>query len=136
MNKQEILEILSHAGRPELSVPQEKKQAILQNAFIAPYLQSLECEAEKFRGKPIAALPYSYFKLFHENGDRWYYEDSEVGYFPRRGRLAAFAVLAWLYGREEDIKELTDVIWAICDEYTWSVPAHLKTESYTTQLED
>ena len=136
MNQQEILRILSCAGKPDLSVPESKKQAIIRNKVIAPYLQSLTAEAEKFRGTAIPALPYSYFKLFHETGDRWYYEDSERGYFPRRGRLAAFAVLAWLYGKEEDCHELEDIIWAICDEYTWSVPAHVKAEAYTTQLED
>lgn len=135
MTKQEILSAL-RGGQHDLSLPADAQQKVLDNAWIKPYLDSVKEAAESFRGKPIPSIPYSCFKLFHETGDRWMFEDSEVGYFPRRGRLAAFAVLSWLYGREEDLRELEDTIWAICDEYTWSVAAHLKPDAYTTQLQD
>lgn len=135
MTKQEILSAL-RGGQHDLSLPASARQKVLDNAWIKPYLDSVKEAAESFRGKPIPSIPYSCFKLFHETGDRWMFEDSEVGYFPRRGRLAAFAVLSWLYGREEDLHELEDTIWAICDEYTWSVAAHLKPDAYTTQLQD
>lgn len=135
MTKQEILSALQ-GGQHDLSLPADARQKVLDNAWIKPYLDSVKEAAESFRGKPIPSIPYSCFKLFHETGDRWMFEDSEVGYFPRRGRLAAFAVLSWLYGREEDLHELEDTIWAICDEYTWSVAAHLKPDAYTTQLQD
>lgn len=136
MKKQDILKILKEAGRQDLSIPEEKRLAIPHKALLKPYLQEIADFAEKCRGTAIPALPYSRFKLFYETGDRFQYEDSEVGYFPRRGRIGAFGVLAWLYGREEDICELEDIIWAICDEYTWSLPAHVERDAFTCRLEN
>lgn len=136
MTKQQILNLLQSAGKADLSMPEEKRLAIPHNPLLKPYLQEIADYAEKCRGTAIPALPYSRFKLYHETGDRFQYEDSEVGYFPRRGRIAAFGVLSYLYGREEDIHELEDIIWAICDEYTWSLPAHVESDAFTTRLEN
>ena len=136
MTKQQILNLLQSVGKVDLSMPEEKRLAIPHNPLLKPYLQEITDYAEKCRGTAIPALPYSRFKLYHETGDRFQYEDSEVGYFPRRGRIAAFGVLAWLYEREEDIHELEDIIWAICDEYTWSLPAHVESDAFTTRLEN
>lgn len=136
MTKQQILSILQDVGRADLSIPEEKRLAIPHNPLLQPYLQEIADYADKCRGTAIPALPYSRFKLFHETGDRFQYEDSEVGYFPRRGRITAFGALAWLYGREDDIHELEDIIWAICDEYTWSLPAHVERDAFTSQLEN
>ncbi len=136
MTKQQILNILQSAGSVDLSIPEEKRLAIPRNPLLKTCLQEMAGYAEKCRGTAIPALPYSRFKLFHETGDRFQYEDSEVGYFPRRGRIAAFGVLSWLYGREEDIHELEDIIWAICDEYTWSLPAHVERDAFTSRLEN
>jgi len=126
MTKEELLAVLKKVGKADLSIPESVRLSIPNNKFIAPYLQSITDFAENCRGTKIPALPYSYFKMFYETGDRWYFEDSELGYFPRRGRMAAFSILSWLYEREEDLHELEDVLWAVCDEYTWAVPAHLK----------
>lgn len=127
MTKDEILAVLKKAGKVDLSIPESKKQEILNNPSLKTYLEQIDAKADHFRGKPIASLPYSAFKLFWETGDRKKFQGDQVtGYFPRRCRLAAFGLSAWLYGREEDIHELEDVIWAVCDEYTWALPAHLK----------
>ena len=136
MTQQEILSILSQTGSVDLSVPESKRLSIPQNRLIQPYLREIEAFADACRGTMIPSLPYSFFKLYMQTGDRLHYEDSDRGYFPRRGRLGAFAVQAWLYGREEDIHELEDIIWAICDEYTWAVPAHVDPEAFTSRLEN
>lgn len=136
MTKQDILNVLKAAGKQDLSVPEGKRLAVMQNPLLKPYLQDIADFAQQCRGTAIPALPYSRFKLFYETGDRFQYEDSEVGYFPRRGRLSAFGVQAWLYGREEDLHELEDIIWAICDEYTWSLPAHVERDAFTSRLEN
>lgn len=128
LSEQEILALLKCGSRQALAIPDEERIAITGKPFAAPYLQSLHEYAEQFRGKEIPSLHYSAFKLFYETGNRALYEDGERGYFPRRGRLAAFGMLSWLYGRKEDLTELCDMIWAVCDEYTWAVPAHLSNE--------
>lgn len=46
-------------------------------------------------------------------------------YFSRRTWLATVAVLALIYPQEEKyIKELHELIWAACDEYSWALTAH------------
>ncbi|MBR4887637.1 MAG: heparinase II/III family protein [Clostridia bacterium] len=127
MTKEEILAILNKVGKVDLSIPESKKQAVIANPLLQDYLKMIADCAEQYRGTPIPVLPYSSFKLFHETGDREKAQSDPVtGYFPRRSRLHSFSKLAWLYGREEDISEMEDALWAVCDEYTWSLPAHLK----------
>ena len=136
MTQQQILSLLRRVGRQDLSISESTRLSVPQNQLLKPYLQEITDFADHCRGTAIPVLPYSSFKLFHETGDRRQFEDGDCGYFPRRGRLTAFGILAWLYGREEDLSELEDVIWAVCDEYTWSLPAHVKPEAFTTQLEN
>ena len=74
---------------------------------------------------PLTALPYSDFILFSTTGDRKQYE---TPYFRRRRALNGAALMALLYPEDEQyIRRLEDIIFAICDEYTWCVPAHQPT---------
>lgn len=136
MTKERFLSALHAGAMKDLKISDSARQNVLGNSWVEPYLTSVIQTAEQLRGTPIPVIPYSYFKLFHETGDRLTFESGPYGYFPRRKRLVAFAILSWLYGREEDLKELADIIWAICDEYTWALAAHVKPEAYTTKLED
>ena len=73
-------------------------------------------------GKVICDLKYSNFKQFFVSGERSCYEGP---YFRRRGMLATSAVLSLIFPEEQKyIDFLQDIIFAICDEYTWSVSAH------------
>ena len=70
----------------------------------------------------IPALSYSAYRRFHYDGDR---DEYETPYFKRRRMMNALAVLSLLYPEREDyIVRLMDVIYAVCDEYTWCLPAH------------
>ncbi|MBQ9117503.1 MAG: heparinase II/III family protein [Clostridia bacterium] len=72
--------------------------------------------------KPIEALRYSDFRMFKFTGNRSIYEGQ---YFLRRRGMNASAMLALIYPEEEKyIVRLMDTIYAICDEYTWCLPAH------------
>lgn len=87
------------------------------------YLDERLADWDKYcEGKVITELKYSDFKKFFTTGNRSVYESQ---YFKRRGMLVTSAVLSLIYPEEEKyINYLNDVIFAICDEYTWSVPAH------------
>lgn len=76
----------------------------------------------RYRSEPVASLPYSAYRLFETTGSRIEYEQL---YFSRRKRLAVLAFLGLLDGDEGTLRALEDTIWAICDEYTWCLPAHL-----------
>lgn len=70
----------------------------------------------------IPALNYSAYRRFVFDGDR---ETYEKPYFKRRRAMNVAAVLALIYPeREEYLVQLMDLIYAVCDEYTWCLPAH------------
>ncbi|HMO59399.1 MAG TPA: heparinase II/III family protein [Roseiflexaceae bacterium] len=93
----------------------------------APHLQRLFTEvrelAQVAQAEPITTLPFGAFKLFEISGTRKEYENP---YFARRGRLVALVLTAVLDADDTVIAALEDLLWAICDEYTWCVPAHLR----------
>lgn len=71
---------------------------------------------------PIMQLKYRDFKLFWTTGDRGQYERT---YFTRRLALDCSALLSLIYPEEEKyLDRLMDQIYAMCDEYTWCLPAH------------
>lgn len=96
--------------------------AIKDDPQLQALLREMADEAGRLLETPLTALPYSLFKLFSETGSRREYE-REV--FARRSRLCLLAVLALAHGDRRYLEALEDVIWAICDEFTWCLPAHL-----------
>ncbi len=83
----------------------------------------------------LPALTYSKYKMFFESGDRDEYEHK---YFPRRVALNSAALLSLIYPEEDRyLRRLMDVIYIICDEYKWSLPAHQgKLQNYDEELID
>ena len=70
----------------------------------------------------IPTLNYSAYRRFVFDGDRDTYEKP---YFQRRRALNTAAVLSLIYPeRQEYLVKLMDLIYAVCDEYTWCLPAH------------
>ena len=73
-------------------------------------------------GKDTQALIYSDFRLFFTTGDRAVYEKK---YFGRRLAMDCAALLSLVYPENDGyLAKLQDVVWCICDEYTWCLPAH------------
>ncbi len=84
------------------------------------YLEKIKaCYEKDYENKPILALPFSKFKLFHLTGNRTEFQNE---YFDRRKRLMLLQLLAII--DDKYIEPLEDVISAICDELVWSLPAH------------
>ena len=78
--------------------------------------------AEELFDKPIPALPASLYRQFYENGNRVNYE---TPYFERRRNLLLLAAAEKTEGKGRFLDLLVDYIWAICEETTWVIPAHL-----------
>ncbi len=79
--------------------------------------------AAKAAAAPILPLPWSLLRLFEDTGNRCLFEKP---YFERRKTLTDLEV-AILAGRDVDgslLEALHDLLWAICDEFSWSLPAH------------
>ncbi|HEY3377769.1 MAG TPA: heparinase II/III family protein [Armatimonadota bacterium] len=78
---------------------------------------------EELLATPLRAIPFSLFRLYHDTGARTTYE---MAYFEHRRRLTAFTALCLLYPEDARYRAaLEDVIWAVCDEFTWALPAHM-----------
>lgn len=129
MDQVELMEILLNMKQygfskekifPELH-DQQKVVDILSNPLLQTYISDINNLAVQYREKKITSLPFSLYKLYYTVGDRLKFETE---YFDRRGRLMTFALLFWLYKKEEDLIQLEDILWAICDEYSWILPAH------------
>ena len=73
-----------------------------------------------FKDKPIYNLSFSNYKLFFSEGDRKTYE---TAFFARREYLSLLQVLALF--DDAYIEQLEEIMAAICDEFTWVVPAHV-----------
>lgn len=97
-------------------------EKILGNSSLKPYIESINKKADEFHILGYKPLTYNLLSLYYDTGDRSRYEEV---YFTRRGYLSTFALRVWLYKKKSDIKILEDLIWSICDEYTWSLPAHM-----------
>jgi hypothetical protein len=88
---------------------------------------------KEFGSKPIAALPFREWDLYRSKGTRI---EFEALYFDRRRRLAALVVAALKDGVDPYLPALEDTIWAICDEYTWCLPAHLMNHDAAAEGEE
>lgn len=99
-----------------------QKEHVLSTKALAPYLYDLKKEADLLRKEPLCELPFHAFCQFDTTGNRLTYENL---YFHRRRCLGVFSIMAWLYQNPEDITLVEDYLWAICNEYTWALPAHL-----------
>lgn len=100
------------------------RKSVLEKDCFAVYRAELADLWDRYADEnhPIPALTWSQYKEFFVSGDRKKYE---TPYFARRYALNASAILAMIYPEEERyLLRLMDEIFAICDEYSWCLPAH------------
>ncbi|MBQ8310152.1 MAG: heparinase II/III family protein [Clostridia bacterium] len=103
---------------------------VRKDARYAPLIAEAEARwvALRYEGE-IPVLSFADRMLFYKTGDRKIFE---TPYFRRRNSLSVAAVLA-LIDPENDIyiDYVQRMLWAICDEYSWAVPAHTKGDPAT-----
>lgn len=125
--KEQILSALEkHDKAPAVKISPEKVAEMKGNSLLENAFAALEKCRDFYRERPFYAIPFSMFKRFEADGDRTEFEYHERGYFMHRGQLKTWALSTLFYGDDSDISMLEDAIWAICDEFTWSLPAHMK----------
>ncbi len=88
-----------------------------------PFVDELMEKYKVHAAEPILADSFKLFDMFRACGNRNVFQ---AAYFHKRQRLVVSAMLSMIYPDEPAYLEmLEDIIWAICDEYTWSLPAHI-----------
>ncbi|MFD8567553.1 heparinase II/III family protein [Streptomyces sp. NPDC059639] len=90
--------------------------------------EGIRAAADAARSTPLPPLPFSAYRRFDDDGDRLAYEEL---YFRRRAHVTALAAEA-LIDEAAPLDALADALWAVCDEYTWALPAH---EMHATRLD-
>ncbi len=76
----------------------------------------------------IPLTTYTLYREFQRTGDRKKYE---TPYFLKRSLLSATTLLVYFENDDTLLPFLHDLIWAICEESSWVLPAHERNEKYT-----
>ena len=89
---------------------------------LLPLIEAMKAEYDALSKESHEVLSYAKYKLYFVTGDR---REFEIAYFHRRALLVRSMLLYLLYPQKtEYLDTLQDVIWEICNEYSWVVPAH------------
>lgn len=82
--------------------------------------------ADEFLDKEIKVLPLSKYRLYDTEGNRTKYEVLE---FARRREVFYLAFAEIVDGKKgKYLQKIMDLLWAICEETTWVLPAHNDTK--------
>lgn len=136
-NKQQIYNALLCNYDPLLAQSSPKLSDI---AYTQKQIELFKQKAQEYLSEGIPALMYADFSKYFTTGDRLSFQ---APYYKRRGHLLVFSVLAKETERQEYIDALNEIIWALCSELTWCLPAHLidqndddiQPESYACHLD-
>src|SRR5947209_1613749 len=79
-------------------------------------------EAEEYLGTEWPELPATMYADFQRNGNRSRYEER---YFARRGALSHLVLGECMEGMGRFLDDIINGVWAICEETSWCVPAHV-----------
>lgn len=97
---------------------------------VRTYLVKLGDEA---LNKPIPALPASLYLEYARQGNRANFEGV---YFARRAQLQNLVLAECVEGKGRYLTAATDALWAICEESTWCLPAHVGAQKAKVGLPD
>jgi hypothetical protein len=100
----------------------DQRQALRQAPHLQDFLQTVRQEAEQAYHTPFEPLTFTLLQQFEKTGERVSYEKV---YFARRRHVIALTLAILMDRRDDYLDAFHDRLWAICDEYTWALPAHL-----------
>jgi hypothetical protein len=98
-----------------------------------PVRQRVIQQAQDVAGMDIPALPASVYLQYQRNGNRNNYQDI---WFERRARLHVLVAAECLENKRRFLDPITDAIWAICEESSWTFPAHIGPQKAGSGLPD
>lgn len=111
---------------------EQKLNQIRTAPFYRPYIEELKAAYEADKNADIV-LDYDSFMCFFTTGSRLEYESK---YFTRNRKLTEALMLYLIYEEQEYLDALCSIIWEICGQITWVLPAHLpEVEYYRTHID-
>jgi len=96
-------------------------EALKENTDARPMAQSIIKQAEEMAQEPTPQLPATLYMEFMRNGNRSHYQDP---CFKKRRVLTTLALAECIEHEGRFLDPLVDVIWSICEESSWCIPAH------------
>lgn len=109
---------------PEAFLVRDK---ISKSPIMTEQLDALRDIAEKYLCSKPEIITLEEYLRFYKDGNRLAYEKK---YFDRRGRLATYAFMLFIYRDMRFLAPLENIIWTICEEFTWVLPAHLPEDNF------
>ncbi len=97
---------------------------------VATRLSALGAEALT---KPFPPLPATLYLGYARNGNR---SNFEAVYFERRALLQNLALAECVEAKGRFLEAAADALWAICEESSWCLPAHVGAQKARTGLPD
>lgn len=85
------------------------------------YKKQIE-EGEKLLGKEWPILKATTFLEYTRTGNRTNYQDIQ---FERRYSLSTLVIAEMMEGKGRFVDDIINLVWAICEETYWGLPAHL-----------
>ncbi len=95
--------------------------------------QDLIANGEEYLGYDWPPLPATLFLEFARNGNRSRYE---APHFARRRGLTALVIAECVEGKGRFLDDITNGVWAVCEESFWGVPAHVGAQKAGSGLPD
>lgn len=119
--------ILSSKGRSDdfpfgVQIDAASLASFKQEDHLLEALSQIRQIADKMKNNPLPLPTFTRWKKYEEAGDRAAYESV---YFQRRNGLSALMSVVLFDNDESFLSTIEDLIWGICNEYAWAVPAHL-----------
>ena len=98
------------------------------NKFFQPFIVEIEEEINGIMAQNsfLSQMKYEEILAFTEKGSR---RESEEIYFKRRRNVVAMALYLQWEREKEVLRHFKNLVWDICQEYSWALPAHLSTNS-------
>lgn len=92
-------------------------------SIVTPLQQELLTEADKYvAAGTVSPLPLTGYQDYLDQGQRLPFE---VAYFARRRQMVTLALAYQVSHDQKLLPLLEQVLWEVCNEYTWALPAHL-----------
>lgn len=101
----------------------ETWQELLKSRLNQGRCQYICEQSDKLLNKAWPILPVSGYVEFATNGNRATFEQL---YFERRRDFALLTLATCFTGNEKYAKAAANILWAMCEETSWAVPAHVE----------
>lgn len=87
----------------------------------------------EYLDKPVPSLPATVYLEYKRTGNRSHYQDI---WFERRKMLHCLVLAECMEGKGHFLDTIANVIWAICEESSWTWPAHVGAQKAGVDLPD